>query len=666
LFFEASLSMSDQSTYDVFLSYNSADHRAVEKVARALTEQGLTVFLDRWYLVPGRPWPQALEGILEACGAVAVFLGPQGLGNWQQREKELALDRQAPDSTFPVIPVLLPGAADPSPGFLCLNTWVDFREGITNPVGLEILAKAIRGQPPGHDLQERVADVRADVCPYRGMRPFREEDAPFFCGRGDDIERLMRAVEQHSLVALVGASGSGKSSVVFAGLVPKLRQARLPEAVWDVASFTPGDRPYHRLAAALVTRLDPEGDEYDRRAKANRWATGIAKGEVSLRDLVEEVLEKQAGTDRLLLVADQFEELYTPLTQDEAVQRAFLDHLLETTADPLVQLVLTLRGDFYGRALSHTDFARALEKSVVNLGPMEREDLEEVIVGPAQQVGLTFEEWLVKRILDDVGKEPGNLPLLEFALTQMWEQRHGAELTSAAYDAMGGVQGAIAQRAEQEFNKLSETERDVTRRVMLRLTQPGEGTEDTRRRAPLAELLPAEGDVADVETVVQKLADARLLTTGQDERGGEIVDVAHEALIRNWPRLQEWINENRESLLRQRRLREAAREWSQKGRDEGYLYRGARLASAEEWAAESASELTDLDRAFLGASRAAGVELAARAGWGRGGGHTAGYRGRPVWGASESKRADCTNGPGRRRTASQSRFLTSVSGPVWQ
>ncbi len=177
-------------SFDVFFSYHWRDHAEVEAVAQALRQQGLNIFLDRWYLIPGRPWPQALEDVLGSCRSVAVFLGPQGMGPWQQREQDLALSRQARQPEFPVIPVLRPHA-DPALGFLSQNTWVDLRQKLDDSLSLEILQRAVRGEPPGPDLVQRVQATLAAVCPYRGLRPFREEDAPFFFGRDEVIQRLM-------------------------------------------------------------------------------------------------------------------------------------------------------------------------------------------------------------------------------------------------------------------------------------------------------------------------------------------------------------------------------------------------------------------------------------------------------------------------------------------
>jgi hypothetical protein len=287
-------------SFDVFFSYQRRDHGPVEAVARTLTERGLRVFLDRWYLTPGQPWPQALERTLASCNSVAVFLGADGLGPWQQRERDLALDRQGREPGFPVIPVLLT-RADPALGFLRLNTWVDLSENVADQAALEILCAAIRRQPPGPAGLQQIAAVRAEICPYRGLHPFREEDATFFCGREAFTEKLAEAVERTSLVAVVGASGSGKSSAVRAGLIPRLRQTKAG-GVWEVATLVPTDRPLHSLAAALLPILEPEMTRVDRLAEINKLAGHFAEGTVALRDVATDVrpssgCPSQLGTD---------------------------------------------------------------------------------------------------------------------------------------------------------------------------------------------------------------------------------------------------------------------------------------------------------------------------------------------------------------------------------
>ncbi len=579
------------SPYDVFFSYNWRDRAEVETVARALSQQRLNVFLDRWYLVPGRPWMQALEEVLGSCQAVAVFLGPQGMGFWQQREQYLALSRQARQPDFPVIPVLLPHA-DPALGFLSHNTLVDFRQQLDDPIPLEIFKKAVRGEPPGPDLAQRVQDTLASVCPYRGLRPFREEDAPFFFGRDEVIHRLTEAVAGQNLVAVVGASGCGKSSVARAGLVPHLRQDGRGQ-VWEAVTLLPGDRPLHSLAAALLPLLEPEMTEVERLAEVNKLAAYLQNGDLALRDVVARILSKQPGTDRLLLVADQWEELYT-LTREDEPRRCFLDGLLETAQASPLSVALTLRGDFFGQALSYRPLADRLQDAVVTLGPMTRDELTQAIEQPAGKVGLAFEPGLVKRLLDDVGQEPGNLPLLEFALANLWELRQGGQLLHQVYDDMGRVQGAVARQAEEVFQHLTRLEQQAATRVFLELVQTGEATEDTRRRAGFGEMGEETRDL------VKKLADARLVVTGREEATGqETVEVAHEALIQHWGRLKSWLDADREFLLWRQRLRYDREEWQHTGRDDGALLRGASLTEAESWLARRAENLTPGEKEFI-------------------------------------------------------------------
>jgi|SRR5271166_3198593 len=247
------------SNYDLFLSYNSADHEVVEDVARKLRDEGLEPFLDRWYLAAGVRWRSKLEDTLSSCKAVAIFVGPSEMGSWQQREVDVALDLQSRSRNLPVIPVLLPGC-EPPLGFLRQLTWVDLRTQ-TRDLGIVILAKAARGEAPGPDLQKHLDAVRVSICPYRGLLHFREEDAPFFFGREAAIDKLMDAVQRQPLVTVVGASGSGKSSVVRAGLVPRLRSDR--RTAWETVILVPTDQPFKALARAFVPLLEPTMGEVD-------------------------------------------------------------------------------------------------------------------------------------------------------------------------------------------------------------------------------------------------------------------------------------------------------------------------------------------------------------------------------------------------------------------
>lgn len=279
------------------------------------------------------------------------------MGPWQQREAHAVLDQQAAAERahappFPVIPVLLPGAEAPL-GFLGQNTWVDLREGTDDPLRLDILVKAVRGEPPGPEMRASIDRTLAAVCPFRGLRHFREEDAPFFRGREAATAQLVEAVGRHELVAVVGASGSGKSSVVRAGLVPALRGRRIDDGAWEIVTLVPGDRPLYSLSAALLPLLEPDMAEVMRLGEVQRLAAQFADGSTRLRDVVVRLLEKQPGTRRLLLVVDQWEELFT-LAETAAQRECFIEGVLEATQKAPLTVVLTLRGDWFSRAVTAT------------------------------------------------------------------------------------------------------------------------------------------------------------------------------------------------------------------------------------------------------------------------------------------------------------------------
>jgi type II secretory pathway predicted ATPase ExeA len=584
--------------FDVFLSYHWRDHAQVEALARQLREQNLTVFLDRWYLTPGQSWPKALEANLAQCRAVAVCIGQGEMGPWQQREQYLALERQVAaerhGQTFPVIPVLLPGA-EPPLGFLSQNTWVDFRAPVDDPVLLKTLVGAIQGQPPGPDAQGTVHETLATICPYRGLLYFREEDAPFFFGRAEAITQLVQAVGRHSLVTVVGASGSGKSSVVRAGLVPALRKSQ--QRVWEVATFVPTDRPLYALAAVLMPLLVPGISENDLLSETKKLAENLSQG-VKVRDITDHVLAKQPGTDRLLLIVDQWEELFT-LCRDDGARRCFINNVLEATATTRLSVVLTLRGDFFGRAITaYRPLSDRVQGAQVNLGPMKREELRLAIEEPARQVGLTFETGLVDLILEQADDEPGHLPLLEFVLRRLWEDRRGGLLHHEAYKAMGQLEGAVAKKAESLYVKLQDDDQRRVQQIFLRLVRPGEGEADTRRRATLGEV----GE--ECRGLANTLADERLLVTSRLAGSAEeTIEVSHEALIRHWQRLKEWVEADRRFLAWQQRLSASIEQYEESQGRSDFLLRGFPLTEALDWLKKKPASFSPRERQFVTASK---------------------------------------------------------------
>jgi len=441
-------------------------------------------------------------------------------------------------------------------------------------------------------------------CPYRGLAPFREADAPFFHGREAFTVRLEEAVRKQSMVAvIVGSSGTGKSSAVYAGLLPSLRE----DGHWLLANLRPSQQPFKALVSVLLPASQSDLSETERFLEIQEFADALQEGELSLFDLANRRLQKDHQADRLLLFVDQFEELYT-LCPEQDLRHHFLDVLLAAVEEgashqnsPFV-LLLTLRADFMGQALTHRPFADALQDNSLILGPMNHTELRAAVEKPAQQQGAAFETGLVARILGDVGVQPGNLPLLEFALTLLWERLDQGWLTHAAYEEIGRVDGAIARYAEEVYAEFNQVEQLQAQQVFVQLVQPGEGTEDTRRVANRSDLDD------DQWGLIQRLADKRLVITGRDQSGQETAEVVHEALISGWDRLLVWMDADRSFRRWQEGLRVTLRGWLASDRDEGALLRGAPMAQAEAWQEERQDQFSQGEREFIQAS----VELSER------------------------------------------------------
>ncbi|MGH8907396.1 MAG: TIR domain-containing protein [Egibacteraceae bacterium] len=579
--------------FDVFLSHNGADDALVEQIAERLHGEGIKPWLDKWCLTPGDDWQQEIMAGLGAARACAVFVGVHGLGDWARQELAVAQDRAAKDPAFRLFMVLLPGAPTPnhpSLALLATRTWVDLRAGMDD--GVHELVRAVNGSP-----SRPVVSHGEEVCPYRGLEVFEEQHARFFFGRDHDTARILEKLGDSRFLAVLGPSGCGKSSLVRAGVVHALERLAGP-GIRIVRVLRPGVRPTSVLAAKLASLFPGQSMQ--------RTLDGLRADERSLDLAVSLALAEQPADRRVMLVVDQFEEVFT-LCADERERAAFLANLCYAASIPggRVVVIVAMRADFYHRCALYPQLAALMAAQQFLVSPLGPDALREAIERPAWQAGLELEAGLVPTILTDVADRPGSLPLLEHVLWEIWQRRAGRKLTVEAYRAAGGVEGALARRADTIYENLAPAQQQIARRALLRLVQPGEGGEDTRRRAKISELLTRDEE-PDLREVVTTLADARLLTTSQDEvSGAPVVDVAHEALIRGWPRLRAWIAEDRETLRTHRRLTAAAGEWEALDRDAGSLYRGARLAVAREWAAERDPDLNELERAFLRASTAA-------------------------------------------------------------
>jgi WD40 repeat protein len=589
--------------FDVFLAHNGEDKAVVERIATRLKRAGIKPWLDKWQLVSGGTWIAELgAGVLQARLACVVFIGPHGRGLWQDEEIMVALDRAAKDRTFRVVPVLLPGLPDILesgivPPFLTTRTWVDLRAGLEDPDAIQALINAIHGV--ASQTAHSVENNAGDTCPYRGLEAFDEARAPFFHGRDGDVQRLLEKLKGQRFLAVLGPSGSGKSSVVQAGMLPALRRGALPDSdIWLTQVMTPGRRPL----TALASRLSLLYPQRSINSTLDDLATDLRSFDLATSlILAQQSSAQQSSAPRFLWVIDQAEEVFT-LCQDDAERAQFLANLVYASSHSGGQavIVLTMRADFYARCAPYPDLCALVSGNQYLISPLSRDGLRQAIEEPAAQVGLEFEQGLVETILEDVAQQPGALPLLEHALFEVWKLRRGRLLTLEGYRQTGGVQGALAKTAEDVYAILSIEQQGITRRTLLRLTQPGEGAEDTRRRATFDELVTRGDERLSVDGVVHALADKRLLTTSTDEQtGAELVDVSHEALIRNWPRLRDWVEQDRTGLRIHHRLSEAAAEWQRLGRDRDLLYRGARLNETLEWRARNESALNEVEQAFL-------------------------------------------------------------------
>ena len=432
--------------------------------------------------------------------------------------------------------------------------------------------------------------------PYRGLRAFDDGDTDRFFGRDRLVTALVDRLRGDTLgsrcVVIVGPSGSGKSSVVRAGLVPALREGAVPgSADWFTTAMVPGSDPFEALEAALLrVAVNPPSSLLGQLRDGPRGILRCAR-----RCLAED-------DQRVLLVIDQFEELFTASSDDDT--RSFLSALAEAVEDPAspLRVVVTLRADYYDRPLEHPAFAAIIDAASVNVTPLAADELEQAIVEPARRLGVEFEPGLVARIAAETLGQPSPLPLLQYALRELFDRRDGDRLTVGAYDAIGGLTGALTARAEDLYADADEHQRSAVRRVFGRLTSPGEQSADLRRRVAISDL----GADPAVGWTLERYGDARLLTFDRHPASREpTVEVAHEALLRQWPRLAAWLREDAEVLRSVDVVESAATVWDESGRAPSDLARGARLDAATSLLRDHPERLRPLDVEFVETARAA-------------------------------------------------------------
>jgi len=433
--------------------------------------------------------------------------------------------------------------------------------------------------------------------PYKGLRAFTEADARDFFGRGELTQRLVARLREEGpasrFLTVVGPSGSGKSSVVRAGVVPAIRQGALgdPERLF-IAEMSPGVHPMERLEAALLRiAVRP----------APRMPDVLDSGPRGLLQAVDLLAPAEA---EVVLVVDQFEEAFNQWADGRERER-FLEALRVAGVDPesRLRVILTLRADFYDRPLTYPRFGELLAARTEAVPPLTPDELEQAIRKPAEQVGVSPESGLVAEMIAEVAHQPGALPLLQYALTELFERREDDRMPLEAHRELGGVAGALSARADRILEARGPEGRRAIKQVFLKLVTLGEGAQDTRRRVPRSELDALEVDPASIDGVLDAFGRHRFLTFDRDPATREpTVEIAHEALLTAWGRLRSWIDEAREDLRQERRLARAAAEWRGSDRDPSFLMRGARLEQVAVWDAATDLAIGQPERAYLKAS----------------------------------------------------------------
>ncbi len=431
--------------------------------------------------------------------------------------------------------------------------------------------------------------------PYKGLRPFSETDAPDFFGRDRLLEELEGRLLATPLLVLAGPSGSGKSSTLRAGLVPAVRTGSLStSARWRIATLQPGTHPFTQLEAALLATAS-------RRSPPDLSSQLVGDDLDLLRAVLRVVPEDD---EHLLLLIDQFEELYLQVTDEEERDR-FLRNLVEVLEDPHSRctVVLAIRTDLLDRPMAHTRLGPHVVEGLVHVLPLTPAELEAACTGPARRAGVDLEPELVAELTAEVADHPGALPLLQYTLTELFDRRAGERMTLHAYRELGGIQGLVGRRAEETFATLDEGARATCRQVFLRLVVLGEEGEIGHRRVERDDLDSLTAGPGVVGTILDRFATARLLMLDRDAASGHAtVQMAHEALLRAWPRLQRWIEDSQDDLRLQRWLTAAASDWVAADHDDDFLLTGARLDLALEWRARATAAATQREHAFIDAS----------------------------------------------------------------
>lgn len=588
----------------VFISYSHEERNFTDRLIHDLVEAEINVWVDRTGLKPGtRSWEQVLRDAIRVVNAIVLIASPSSRrSNYVQGELDIA-DMY----NCPVIPLWAVG-----------EKWVDCihigrtqmqyidargdRYTAAIPTLVQTLIELSTATPHPESTSPLPEDFQPRN-PYKGLRAFREEDRHDFFGRQDLIDSLIEKIDilpaSGRMLTVVGPSGSGKSSLVMAGLLPRLRRNGLPGSEnWIYLDpVIPGFHPMSNLAAVLSKTTLSQDENMLKLVLDHRDGYG-------LHSLALELAPRR--DQRVVLFVDQFEEIFTHRVEEHE-RRQFIATLVNAATDPqgVTYVILTLRADFYGRPMQYLGLADLIQDHVP-IFPMTLSELREIIEQPAQlpDVKLVFEEGLVGDLLFEVRDQPGGLPLLQFTLDQLFQRRDGQRLTLFAYQQIGGVRGALAYHAEETYQSLpSNKHRELCRPLFMRLIEPGITEQDTtRRRANWSELsLPNQEQTRVMHQVAETFTSARLLISGEVV-GQATIEVSHEALIREWSRLADWVHTAREDIRFQHKLNADTVAWIERGKipDDDQLYRDSLLNETLEWAGRNSPSVDEIS--FIRAS----------------------------------------------------------------
>jgi WD40 repeat protein len=588
-----------------FISYSRRNTNFAERLARDLSDAGVEVWIDFRQIHAGEKWKDEIRSGIERSEVFVLVLSPDSVGSeWVQFEIEYA--RKLNKQMLPVMALDSLGALSASD----LLRWMLDVHFIKFENRYEQAFPELLKALPG---KRRVSafdtlDPSHIPNPFKGLEAFQQTDAAFFFGREVLVKKAIAALKPgrpRRFLAVVGASGSGKSSMVRAGVIPGLRAGAFPNSeLWRMAIFTPGDAPLNALATRLAPFLPDE-------INADEVLKGLQATPDGLHRVAAKIMADLPAGARLLLVIDQFEEAFTRASDGQAMLFLEQIRLAATQPEGRATILLTMRADFFDRLGRYPEFAELFEQDSLLIVPeMTPANLLRAITGPAEAVGLRYDDGLPDRILEDVRRQPGSLPLLQYALKELYDRREKARLTHAAYDAIGGVEQALAGHAEGIYSKIPRSQQDIVRRVLLRLVEISEAGESTRRRVPREEISFRGASDQAVQEVIDLLTapESRLLVASREIRVSPTqaptatvwIEVGHEALIREWDRFQGWIADDLDNLRTGADLLRAGADWVAGDRDAAYLLVGTRLDRAEEWL--TAADATNLQRDYIRAS----------------------------------------------------------------